>query len=414
MKLKLLVIAALVVAGGAAIFVSVGGGLPFAGNANATQYLTAAASTGDVTDSVAATGTIAAKSGYDLGFGAAPVLTTDSSATAGTGTWSVTEVSAQVGKAVKAGEVLAKASTADLQEQLAVAQSTLQSATIQLRQANKALTNASGTDAIRQARIGRLNALNGKRQAQQSVDDLHKQISYAVLKAPIDGVVTAVNIAKGLDSTGTAISISSSAYEVTADVVETDISSMTVGQDATIAVDAIGASIAGKVTSIAPTSSTSSGSSSVVSYPVTVSLTGAPPTLRAGMTADITIVTASATNVLTVPAAALRGTTRQLPGPGHGRRRHPDPEAGHRGPGHQHAGGDQDRARRGRHRRHRDARRTASRAATARPTGSAAAAVARSVAAASSSTVAAGSSRDHGAADHQPARHQPHLRPWAT
>ena len=68
MKLKLLVIAALVVAGGAAVFVSVGGGLPFGGNATATQYLTAAASTGDVTDSVAATGTIAAKSGYDLGF----------------------------------------------------------------------------------------------------------------------------------------------------------------------------------------------------------------------------------------------------------------------------------------------------------------------------------------------------------
>jgi macrolide-specific efflux system membrane fusion protein len=309
MKLKLLVIAALVVAGGAAVFVSVGGGLPFAGNANATQYLTAAASTGDVTDSVAATGTIAATSGYDLGFGAAPVLTSDSSATAGSGTWSVTEVSAQVGKTVKAGEVLAKASTADLGEQLAVAQSTLQSATIQLRQANKALTNASGTDAIRQARIGRLNALNGKRQAQQSVDDLHKQIGYAVLKAPIDGVVTAVNIAKGLDSTGTAISISSSDYEVTADVVETDISAMTVGQDATITVDAIGASIAGKVTSIAPTASTSSGSTSVVSYPVTVSLTGAPTTLRAGMTADITIVTASATNVLTIPAAALRGTT---------------------------------------------------------------------------------------------------------
>ena len=83
---------------------------------------------------------------------------------------------------------------------------------------------------------------------------------------------------------------------------------MTVGQDATIAVDAIGASIAGKVTSIAPTAGTSSGSDSVVSYPVTVSLTGAPTTLRAGMTADITIVTASATNVLTIPAAALRGT----------------------------------------------------------------------------------------------------------
>ncbi|HEY4189296.1 MAG TPA: efflux RND transporter periplasmic adaptor subunit [Candidatus Limnocylindrales bacterium] len=308
MKLKLLVIVGLVVVAGAAVFVSVGGGLPLAGNANATQYLTAAASTGDVTDSVAATGTIAATKGYDLGFGAAPVLSTGSSAAAGTGTWSVTDVTAEVGKAVKAGEVLAKASTADLQEQLAMADSTLKSATIQLRQANKTLTDASGTDAIRQARVNRFNAVNGKRQAQQSVDDLHKQIGYATLKAPIDGVVTAVNIAKGLDSTGTAISIASSAYEVTADVVETDISSMSVGQGATIAVDAIGATISGKVTSIAPTAASSSGSSSVVSYPVTVSLTGAPTTLRAGMTADITIVTASASNVLTIPAAALRGT----------------------------------------------------------------------------------------------------------
>ena len=57
---------------------------------------------------------------------------------------------------------------------------------------------------------------------------------------------------------------------------------MTVGQDATIAVDAIGATIAGKVTSIAPTVGTSSGSSSVVSYPVTVSLTGAPTTCAPG------------------------------------------------------------------------------------------------------------------------------------
>jgi macrolide-specific efflux system membrane fusion protein len=46
-----------------------------------------------------------------------------------------------------------------------------------------------------------------------------------------------------------------------------------------------------------------------VSYPVTVSLTGVPTTVRPGMTADVTITIDSATNVLTVPAAALRGTT---------------------------------------------------------------------------------------------------------
>ncbi len=47
----------------------------------------------------------------------------------------------------------------------------------------------------------------------------------------------------------------------------------------------------------------------MVSFPVTVALTGAPSTLRAGMTADITIVTESATNVLTIPSSALRGTS---------------------------------------------------------------------------------------------------------
>jgi hypothetical protein len=83
---------------------------------------------------------------------------------------------------------------------------------------------------------------------------------------------------------------------------------MSVGQDATVTVGAIDATIQGTVSAIAPTAGDSSGSGSVVSYPVTVTLTGAPSALRAGMTADITIVTASATNVLTIPAEALRGT----------------------------------------------------------------------------------------------------------
>ena len=307
MKLKLLVIIVLVAAGGAAIAYSAGG-LQLAGSANATQYLTSPATTGDVTDSVAATGTIAANQAYDLGFGAAPVLTTDSSAAAGSGTWTVTEVKAEVGTAVKKGDILARASTADLEAQLLNAEASLRAARLQEKQARQTLKDASGTDAIRQAKVGRYNAANARREAQQQVDDLETQIRYATLTAPIDGTITAVNIAKGLDSTGTAISIASSGYEVTADVVESDVSAMSVGQDATITVDAIGATIQGTVSAIAPTAGDSSGSGSVVSYPVTVTLTGAPKDLRAGMTADITIVTASATNVLTIPAEALRGT----------------------------------------------------------------------------------------------------------
>jgi macrolide-specific efflux system membrane fusion protein len=307
MKLKLLVIILLVAAGGAAVAYSVGG-LQLAGTANATPYLTAQATTGDVTDSVAATGTIEPSASYDLGFGAAPVLTTASSGAAGSGTWTVAEVSAQVGQAVKAGDVLARASTVDLRGKLLNAEASLAAARLQEKQAKRALDDASGTDAIRQSKVNRYNAVNARREAQSTVDDLRTQIRFAALPAPIDGIVTAVNIGTGLDSTGTAISLVSTTYEVTADVVERDVSSMSIGQDATITVDAIDATIPGTVSAIAPTASDSGGSGDVVSYPVTVTLAGAPSALRPGMTADITIVTASATDVLTIPAEALRGT----------------------------------------------------------------------------------------------------------
>ena len=75
------------------------------------------------------------------------------------------------------------------------------------------------------------------------------------------------------------------------------------------------------MSAIAPAAGDSSGSGDVVSYPVTVTLTGAPSALRAGMTADITIVTDSATNVLTIPPrrCAARPATS---GPGAPGRRH--------------------------------------------------------------------------------------------
>jgi RND family efflux transporter MFP subunit len=308
MKLKLLAIIGLLAAGGAAVFLSLGGQLPLGSTAQATEYITSPATTGDVTDEVAATGTIAPAETYALGFGATPQLAGDTTPTVGTGTWTVTAVNVTVGQSVKAGEVLATASTADLEQQLAMANSSLLAARLQEKQARTALDDASGTDATRQAKINYQNAVNGRRQAQQDVADIREQMALAALTAPIDGVVASLSISKGLDASGTALTLASSAFEVTADVVESDVSSMSIGQAATVTVDAIGASIGARCHDLAVPSS-SSGSGGVVSYPVTVTLTGAPSALRAGMTADISIVTATANNVLTIPTAALRGTT---------------------------------------------------------------------------------------------------------
>ena len=70
MRLKVLAIVALLAVAGGAIFFSFGGGLAPAATAG-TTLLTAAASVADVTDDIAATGTIEATTQYAVSFGAA-------------------------------------------------------------------------------------------------------------------------------------------------------------------------------------------------------------------------------------------------------------------------------------------------------------------------------------------------------
>ena len=71
MRLKVVAIVALLVVGGAAVAVSLGVLTPAA--TNATSLLTAPATVADVTDEIAATGTVETAWQYDLAFGVAPV-----------------------------------------------------------------------------------------------------------------------------------------------------------------------------------------------------------------------------------------------------------------------------------------------------------------------------------------------------
>jgi len=310
MKLKILAIVGLAIVGIGAVVVAAGG-LPRSAAAT-TQYLTGAVTTGDVTDDVAATGSIASSASYGTSFGSpAHVAGAAADASGGGATsWTVTDVKATVGATVKKGDVLATADTTDLKRQLTDAKTDVDTAKIQLRLAKSDLSDAEDADVtarIRQANISVNNAETQLSNARKTRDDLTAQIKLATLTSPIDGVVTAVNVVKGLVApSGDAIVIDAATFEVTADVVESDLASMAVGQTATVAISALDATVTGTVTAIAPTAAgdTTGG---VVSYPVTVSLTDVPAGVRAGMTADVTITIDSATNVLTVPAASLRG-----------------------------------------------------------------------------------------------------------
>ncbi len=308
MKLKILAIVALAAVGIGAIVVAAGG-LPTT-SASTTQYLTGAATTGDVTNDVAATGTIAPSASYGVTFGA-PAHLAGATTNAGSTTWTVTDLKVKVGDIVKAGQVLATADTKDLRRQLADARVALDSAKIGLRAAKATLSDANTaavTAQIRQAKIGVNNAETQVSSATKTLADLQTQINLATLKAPIAGIVTTVNIAVGLEApSGDAIVIDAATFDVTADVVESDLAAMKVGQTASVTIGAVDGQVTGKVTAIAPTAAGNT-TGSVVSYAVTVSLDSVPATVRAGMTADVTITIDSATNVLTVPAAALRGT----------------------------------------------------------------------------------------------------------
>jgi macrolide-specific efflux system membrane fusion protein len=89
-------------------------------------------------------------------------------------------------------------------------------------------------------------------------------------------------------------------------VVESDVAAIEVGQEATVAVAALDASLRGRVIAIDPVAS-GSGSGGVVSFGVDVQLSAPSAGLRPGMSADITIVAASARNVLAIPSRALSG-----------------------------------------------------------------------------------------------------------
>jgi RND family efflux transporter MFP subunit len=314
MKLKIVAIVVLAAVGIGAAFIALGGGLPTT-SASTTRYLTGTATTGDVSDDVAATGTVATTVSYGLAFGSAPHIadtssssSSSSSSGSGTTTWTVTELKATVGQTVKAGDVLAKAGTADLQRQLADANAALANAKIQQSMAQDTLDNATTTTQTRQATISLNQAKTQVSDARKAKTDLLDQIRLATITSPIAGVVTTVNIHKGLAApSGDAIVIDATTFQVTADVVESDLSKVSVGQAASVSVAAVGANLDGTVTAIAPTA-VGSTSGSVVSYAVTVEIKNAPAAMRAGMTADVTITVANASNVLTVPASALRGT----------------------------------------------------------------------------------------------------------
>ncbi|MCO5968160.1 efflux RND transporter periplasmic adaptor subunit [Actinoallomurus soli] len=91
---------------------------------------------------------------------------------------------------------------------------------------------------------------------------------------------------------------------VTGEFTEADAIKLKTGQRATVSFDALsGVTATGKVTQIDMSPTTSNN---VVQYGATITLTSIPGSVRIGQTATVQVTTATAQNVLYVPAAAVR------------------------------------------------------------------------------------------------------------
>lgn len=148
--------------------------------------------------------------------------------------------------------------------------------------------------------------------AEAKVSAAQAILDEAYIYAPIDGTVTVINSQVGdLVSTSTAafqIDDMSQMY-VDISVSELDISKVSVGQTASISLDAISdKTYEGKVTDISTTGTNSSNS---VNFTVTVELTNADSEIKSGMTATADITVSTISNAVLVPSSAIRTVNSQ-------------------------------------------------------------------------------------------------------
>jgi HlyD family secretion protein len=154
-------------------------------------------------------------------------------------------------------------------------------------------------------------------EAEAALGAARDQLDKTVFYSPIDGTVTRLNVEEGenvvtgtMNQPGTVImTISDLGHmEVEAEIDETDIVDVTVGQPAEIDVDALGDTLlAGTVTEVGNSGITQMAGTQeeVTNFLVTTHVDQLHNELKPGMTATVEIVTATHENALNVPIQAV-------------------------------------------------------------------------------------------------------------
>jgi len=222
--------------------------------------------------------------------------------------------------AENSGLSLVNSSRQALTDALTAAQNAVTNANLSAnQQINSAENQIKSTQAALQQAKATFNQLNAKAQtsdiaiaqaqilsAQGTVDAALANLNNTILTAPIDGTITSVDtkIGQQVNAMQEVVVLQDvNALHAEAYVSEANIASLKIGQTLDYTFDALGPDrhFEGKILSIDPASTIISG---VVNYLVKADLPKIDD-IKPGMTANMTITTASKNNVLTVPESAI-------------------------------------------------------------------------------------------------------------
>ncbi|HZQ78581.1 MAG TPA: HlyD family efflux transporter periplasmic adaptor subunit [Acidimicrobiia bacterium] len=276
------------------------------------------ATTGTVSQTVSATGTVQPATSLDLNFANGGVLTA---------------VNVKAGDKVRINQVLATIDPAQAKVALETANANLAAAQQKLTQAqNPAPTPENPAPAVDSVAVAQATA--GVHSAQLAVTNAQKALDATTLKAPAAGTISAVNFTVGqtVGGGGNAVSGSSSssssgasggsgsskAFATLLDLdhmvvkvgfPEADAGKVAAGQPVTISIDSLtGQRLTGTVSEI---DTVSTVVSNVVTYNAVVAFDSVPASVKPGMTANVSVVTASRDNVVEVPSAAISSSGGQ-------------------------------------------------------------------------------------------------------
>ena len=301
-----------------AAVIIVGGGVWLFGGAKAKHKVTYATATihkGEISESVTATGTIEPVTEVEVGTQVSGIID---------------KIHVDYNSVVTKGQLIAEMDRVTLQSELASQRAAYNGAKAEyeyqkkLYERNKTLNEKqliAATD-YEQSVYNYEKAKSNYESSQASLAKAERNLSYATITSPIDGVVISRDVEAGQTvasgfETPTLFTIAAdlTQMQVVADVDEADIGGVKDGQRVTFSVDAYpNDTFEGVVTQIrlGEDSSTSSGSSgtsgTVVTYEVVISAPNPDLKLKPRLTANVTIYTLDRKNVLSVPARALRFT----------------------------------------------------------------------------------------------------------